>query len=53
VGVYNGNYSATPMAHIAQILRTQGKILLDDVVVEEIPYAEVSNEAGGHTVTIG
>lgn len=51
--IYSGKYLAIPIAHVAQILHTSGKLLMDDVVIDEIPYAEVSNTAGGYTVTIG
>lgn len=48
---YQGNYSVTPRAR-AQSITTTGKYLSDDVIVEAIPYAEVSNNANGTTVTI-
>ena len=50
---YTGQYSAASLPEITQILRTKGTILLKDIIVEPIPYYEVSNEAGGITVTIG
>jgi hypothetical protein len=41
------------MARLDQILRTEDKVLSEDIVIEKIPYAEVSNTAGGTTVIIG
>jgi len=41
------------MAHLSQILRTNDKIMTDNVVVEPIPYYETTNDAGGYTVIIG
>ena len=51
--VYNGQYTVTPLPNVEQILRTDNKILKHDIVIQPIPYAEVSNLAGGKTVTIG
>ena len=50
---YNGQYEVTPMAHLDQILRTSNALLLEDITVNKIPYAETSNDAGGYTVIIG
>lgn len=50
---YNGQYTVTPLPNVDQILRTQGKYLRHDIVIEPIPYAEVSNTAGGTTCIIG
>ena len=50
---YTGQYSAASLPEITQILKTKGAVLLDDIIVEPIPYYEVSNEAGGLTVIIG
>lgn len=49
---YNGDYVVIPKA-TEQLLSTAGKVMVDDVTVKEIPYAEVSNPAGGVTVIIG
>ena len=49
---YEGEYSVSPK-FTEQTLPTAKKILTEDVRVEEIPYFEVSNNAGGTTVTIG
>ena len=50
--VYAGPYEATPRAS-QQSLPTQGKRMASDVTVHGIPYAEVTNESGGWTATIG
>lgn len=50
---YEGEYYVTPLPNIDQILRTSAKVLVDDIIVNKIPYYETSNSAGGYTVTIG
>ena len=50
--VYEGSYKVTP-AVSSQTLGTAHKLMQADVVVEEIPYAEVKNNSGGKTATIG
>lgn len=49
---YTGEYIVIPKSK-EQILETANKIMMKDVTVKEIPYAEVSNPAGGVTVIIG
>lgn len=49
---YSGAYEVTPKFEV-QTLKTADRLLTKDVIIEEIPYAEVSNNAGGTTVTIG
>lgn len=49
---YNGTYIVTPKAY-EQSLKTTGYRMADDVTVKEIPYFEVSNNAGGNTLNIG
>jgi hypothetical protein len=34
-------------------LPTKDKVLTDNMVIEKIPYAETTNDAGGYTVIIG
>ena len=51
--IYTGKYTVTALPEVEQILRTQNKILKNDIVIKPIPYFEVSNEAGGITVSIG
>ncbi len=49
---YTGAYTLIPSS-AAQTLYTAEKYLSRDIRINEIPYAEVSNGAGGNTVTIG
>lgn len=51
--IYSGQYNVSPLPSVEQILRTKGQILTEDIVIAPIPYYEVSNEAGGITVSIG
>ena len=53
ISYYSGQYEATPLPFLEQILKTQGTVLTQNVVIHEIPYFETSNLAGGYTVTIG
>ena len=50
--VYEGSYKVTPSVS-SQTLDTSNKLMQADVLVEKIPYAEVSNTVGGVTATIG
>ena len=50
---YDGDYTVTPLASCAQVLLTKDKVLTKDVVIEEIPFWETSNESDGKTVYIG
>lgn len=47
---YDGPYVVIPNTY-DQVLDTQDKMLTENVVVKEVPYAEVANEYGT-TVTI-
>lgn len=49
---YEGAYTVIPSS-AAQTLYTADKYVSNNINVREIPYAEVSNGAGGSTVTIG
>lgn len=49
--VYSGDYEIKPQAHHDIILDTNGKTLIENVVVKKIPYYETSNETG-YTVYI-
>lgn len=51
--IYNGPWTVTPLAEQGTTLATAQKSLDRDIVVEAIPYAEVSNIKGGLTATIG
>ena len=48
-----GAWSVTPLVEAETTLHTAGNYLDRDIVVEAIPYAEVSNPTGGMTATIG
>ena len=50
---YDGKYEITPSAESKQTLKTANALMDADVVVEKIPYAEVTNTSNGTTVTIG
>lgn len=49
---YLGEYEVQPTFD-DQILETGGLYMRDDVTVNEIPVARVSNLSGGKTITIG
>lgn len=51
--LYDGAYSVTPSADAQQRMQTAQKLMDADVVIEKIPYSEVSNTANGTTVIIG
>lgn len=48
---YDGSYQVTPTAD-GQIIPTDDKRMIEDITINPIPYAEVSNQANGITVTI-
>ena len=50
---YGGVWSVTPLVSTQTTLETAQTYLDRDIVVEAIPYAEVSNISGGMTATIG
>lgn len=50
---YDGEYVVIPLAERQTVLETAEKLLLENIVVKEIPYYETSNSAGGDTVYIG
>lgn len=50
--VYEGDYIVTPKV-VQQTLPTAQRLMQADVLVKEIPYAEVTNVSNGKTVTIG
>ena len=49
---YDGSYEIIPIVE-DQTLEVKNKTMRDDVEIKAIPYAEVTNEANGITVTIG
>ena len=50
--IYSGDYNVIPN-HLKKTLYTKDKVLIENVVVSEIPFDSVENESGGNTVTIG
>lgn len=50
--VYEGNYTVIPRVY-SQTLETRDKLMLEDVIVEIIPFSKVINLSNGYTVTIG
>lgn len=48
---YEGEYSVTPRV-VEQTMRTKGKLMIDDVLIKEVPVYRVSNTSGGTTVYI-
>ncbi len=53
IPVYEGAYEVTPRVNGPVVLPTKDKRMKDDVTVKKIPQYEVSNAAGGKTLTIG
>lgn len=49
IEAYTGSYEVTPMAYSVQSLDTSGKVLSEDIVVNEVPYYQTSNSSGGVT----
>ena len=49
---YDGDYIATPKVS-EQTLPTAGKSMAQNVTVKAIPYSNVINPSGGHTIHIG
>ena len=49
---YEGEYTITPSIE-EQTMETKNKTMSEDVTILAIPYAEVTNNTGGMTVTIG
>lgn len=50
---YTGDTTITPRIREAQILDTAGKVVNDDITVEQVPIYAVTNPAGGVTYYIG
>lgn len=50
---YDGEYIVTPSTETDITLATAHKLLENNVKVNKIPFAEVSNNTGGKTATIG
>lgn len=49
---YDGDYEVTPKT-TETVLPTKSKSMKNDITVAKIPYSDVINESGGHTITIG
>jgi hypothetical protein len=49
---YDGAYDIRPSID-SQTVATKDKTMREDLLIEAIPYAEVTNNANGVTVTIG
>ena len=49
---YSGAYTVTPKANEQVVLATANKIMSMNVTVQEVPYSETSNNAGGYTAYI-
>ena len=50
--LYDGTFEVVPEDGF-QLLPTSDKYVTEDIIVHPIPYAEVSNNSGGYTATIG
>lgn len=50
--VYDGDYVVDPR-FVSQTLETQGKVMRDDVTINEIAVSAVQNPQGGNTIWIG
>lgn len=51
--VYSGPTTVIPEAYEMQILQTEKKSVMENIVVLPIPYFQTSNPQGGNTVYIG
>lgn len=49
---YDGGYDVTPTVD-GTVLKTEQKVMEQDLTINAIPYFEVSNTSGGNTVYIG
>lgn len=50
--LYEGEYEVTPKV-TEQVIPTKDKLLKEDMIVNSIPFFNVSNTSGGKTVYIG
>ena len=53
IATYNGEYQVTPRTGEDVTLLTADTFVDANIKVKKIPFAEVSNNSGGTTVTIG
>lgn len=49
---YDGDYVSTP-DKVPQTYYTANKLMRENFIVEEVPFAQVTNISGGLTATIG
>ena len=52
IDYYEGNYELKPLDEDI-VLETENKMLTQNLKITAVPYAEVTNEQNGTTVTIG
>lgn len=50
---YKGSYQVEPSTRNNVTLETENTFVEENIVVLQIPYAEVTNNSGGKTATIG
>lgn len=50
---YDGPYSVRPIVDDSIVLLTANRYLSRDVTVEQIPFYQTTNPAGGYTAIIG
>ena len=53
IAIYTGDYSVTPKVAEDTVLKTKGRKMTKNVVVEGIPVREIRNQQGGITLLIG
>lgn len=46
IETYTGDYVVIPLADEAVVLDTNGKMMTDDVTVQQVPYFETTNPTG-------
>lgn len=49
---YDGSYTITPLAYEDQVLETENKLCVNDIVVKRVPKWKTSNTSGGYTFYI-
>lgn len=50
---YEGSYHIIPALYRQQRMRTHGKSMTSDVLIDAIPFTETENPQGGRTIVIG
>ena len=51
--IYDGTYEIQAEIGDDIVIPVKNKYLTDEIVIKPVPYAEVSNDSGGLTITIG